>query len=179
MITSDDGSAVEHTASAVATTLPAAPASADARPDPREASSQRATRPRGRVAVWLAVTVGMAGGLALGIVVGTTIATPVETRDPRSPIVASGTSELAVGSNGSDRGEQVISAVLAAAPRCTPDIRIAGAPASEHVEFLEEARQLATEASSVDGLRNVRWRVIERDGRLFGVLYGERCEEPG
>lgn len=128
--------------------------------------------------MWLAMAVGMAGGLALGIVVDKTTATPIDTRDARPPIVASGTSGLAVGSDGSERGEQVISAVLAAAPRCTPDIRMAGAPASEHVEFLEEARQLATEASNVDGLRNVRWRVIERDGRLFGVLYGERCEEP-
>jgi hypothetical protein len=178
MISNDDGSAVEHTAPAVATTLPPVPASARARPDPGEAPSQRAARPRGRPAVWLAVAVGMAAGLALGIVVGTTIATRIDTRDARSPIVVSGTSGLAAGSNGSDRGEQVISAVLAAAPRCTPDIRIAGAPAAERVEFLEQARELATEASSVDGLRNVQWRVIERDGRLFGVLYGERCDGP-
>ena len=124
------------------------------------------------------VAAGMVAGLALGAVIDKATATPIDTRDARAPIVASGTSGLAVGPKGGERGEQVISAVLAAAPRCTPDIRMAGAPASEHVEFLEEARQLATEASNVDGLRNVRWRVIERDGRLFGVLYGERCEEP-
>lgn len=126
----------------------------------------------------LGMAIGMAASLALGIAVGTTIAAPLEERDARSPIVASGTSELAVGPTGSARGDQVISAVLAAAPRCTPEIRMAGAPAAERVEFLEQARQLATEASNVDGLRFVRWRVIERDGRLFGVLYGERCDGP-
>jgi hypothetical protein len=76
---------------------------------------------------------------------------------------------------GAERAERVIAAVLAAAPACTPEIRMAGAPASERGEFIEDAERLAAEASDEQGLRSVRWKVTERDGRLFGVLYGERC----
>jgi hypothetical protein len=74
------------------------------------------------------------------------------------------------------RGERIVAGVLAAAPECEPDIRMAGAPASEREEFLREARRLAAEAAEDQGLVNVVWRVIERDGRLYGVLYGERCD---
>jgi hypothetical protein len=77
---------------------------------------------------------------------------------------------------GAERAERAISAILAAAPACTPEIRMAGAPASERAEFTEEAERMAAEASGEQGLSNVRWKVIERDGRLFGVLYAERCE---
>jgi hypothetical protein len=50
------------------------------------------------------------------------------------------------------------------------------APAEEREEFLREAEQLATEATGAQGLRNVVWRVVERDSHLYGVLYGERCD---
>lgn len=123
----------------------------------------------------LAAAAGVAIGLGLGALVPTTAA-PTEAGEGRSLVLASGGSGSASEPGGIDRAEQVISAVLAAAPRCTPDIRMAGAPVAERSGFLEEARRLAAEASDAQGLRSVRWGVIERDGRLFGVLYGERCE---
>lgn len=155
-------------------TLPAAPVSVDVRPDPSGATSRRTSRPRRIVAPWLVGAVGVAVGLGLGVAAPA----PSRSTDARavaSSIPVSGGSGAASGSEGLDRAERVISAVLDSAPRCTPEVRMAGAPATEREGFLEEARHLAAEASEVQGLEYVRWRVIERDGRLFGVLYGERC----
>lgn len=86
-----------------------------------------------------------------------------------------GDSESFPSLTGAERAERVIAAVLAAAPACRPEIRMAGAPASKRGEFIEDAERLATEASDEQGLRSVHWKVTERDGQLFGVLYGERC----
>ena len=125
----------------------------------------------------LAAAAGVAVGLGLGLgALVPTPAAPTEVRDGRSLVLASGGSASVSERGGFDRADRVIAAVLAAAPRCTPEIRIAGAPVAEHSGFLKEARRLAAEASDAQGLRSVRWRVIERDGRLFGILYGERCE---
>ena len=123
----------------------------------------------------LAAGLGVAIGLGLGGLVRT-IAAPTEAGEGGSLVVASGGSGAASELGRIDRAEQVISGVLAAAPRCTPEIRMAGASVAERRDFLEEARRLAAEASDAQGLQSVRWRVIQLDGRLFGVLYGERCE---
>ena len=118
-------------------------------------------------------------GLVLGVLLGAALApgAPAAARpDPEEPAgLAIGGAPPVPDLTGGERAERVIAAVLAAAPACTPEIRMAGAPASERGEFLEEAELLATEASDEQGLRSVRWKVTERDGRLFGVLYGERC----
>jgi hypothetical protein len=125
--------------------------------------------------LWLVGAVGVAVGLGLGVVVAAALPRNTDARAVASSIPVSGGSVSASGSEGLDRAERVISSVLESAPRCTPEIRMAGAPAAERERFLEEARHLAAEASEMQGLEHVRWRVIERDGRLFGVLYGERC----
>lgn len=173
MITRGDRSTAELGVPTAAASLPPAPPSVDV---PPFASGPPRTRGRRRVVTLsLAAAVGVAVGLGLGALVPTTAA-PTEVRDGRSLVLASGGSASVSERGGFDRADRVIAAVLAAAPRCTPDIRMAGAPVAERSGFLEEARRLAAEASDAQGLRSVRWRVIERDGRLFGVLYGERCE---
>jgi hypothetical protein len=131
--------------------------------------------------VTLSSVAGVGVGVAIGLGLGRgglvpTTASPTEVGQGGSRVVASGGSGAASELGGIDRAEQVISAVLAAAPRCTPEIRMAGAPVAERTDFLEEARRFAAEASYAQGVRSVRWRVIQLDGRLFGVLYGERCE---
>jgi GMP synthase PP-ATPase subunit len=74
------------------------------------------------------------------------------------------------------RAERIVADILASAPECEPAIRIAGAPAEEREEFLRDAERLAIEAVEQQGLLNVVWRVVEREGRLYGVLYGESCD---
>lgn len=127
------------------------------------------------------MSLGLVGvlGIALGVLVGTALdpsAPSAAGADRREPAgVAIGGAPPVRDLTGTERAERVIAAVLAAAPACTPEIRMAGAPASERGEFIDEAERLANEASDEQGLRSVRWKVTERDGRLFGVLYGERC----
>lgn len=156
--------------------LPFVPVSVNAPPFGIEGEPRRVPV-RGRIASLAVVgAAGVALGAGLGAAAAATVSPVTEARDARSPIAMSGTFGSASGSEGSDRADQVIAAVLAAAPRCTPEIRMAGAPSAERTEFLEDARRLALEASEVQGLRSVSWRVIERGGRVFGVLYGERCD---
>lgn len=162
---------------ATASTLPRPPASRQwprVETDRREAPAWTGAR---------VVSLGLVGilGIAVGVLLGAALfETPVQaaTRVGGKERVLPATSgsiqfqDLA----GAERAERVIAAVLAAAPACTPEIRMAGAPASEHAEFIEEAERLATDASDEQGLKSVRWKVTERDGQLFGVLYGERCD---
>jgi hypothetical protein len=172
MTTNGDRSAIES-AVPIPVSLPGPPAAVDMGPVASGSSSKR-MRDRGRIASLAVVAAtGMAIGLGLGAAVATTVPPATQARDARSPLAA--TSSWGSEPGGSERAERVIAAVLAAAPRCTPEIRMAGAPAAERTEFLDEARRFAAEASE-RGLRSVRWKVIERHGRLFGVLYGERCE---
>jgi len=131
---------------------------------------------RRRVAsLTLVGVVGVALGAVLGVVA--TPASPASIRGTENPTVfASQSRGSGVDAEGIARAERIVADVLAAAPECEPDIRLAGAPVEEREEFLREAEQLATVATEVQGLRNVVWRVVERDGHLYGVLYGERCD---
>ncbi len=118
--------------------------------------------------------------VVLGMLLGATLfatRVPAATRPDGRGLARfpTGGSESFPSLTGAERAERVIAAVLAAAPACTPEIRMAGAPASKRGEFIEDAERLAAEASDEQGLRSVRWKVTERDGQLFGVLYGERC----
>jgi hypothetical protein len=125
------------------------------------------------------------GSLALAGAVGAALATGLgAVTRPASPASIPGkeittTFSQTRGSGGdveaTRRAQRIVADVLAAAPECEPDIRMAGAPADEREEFLRKAEQLAAEAAEEQGLHNVVWRVVERDGRLYGVLYGERC----
>ena len=175
MIPSTDRSAVESTATA--TTLPRPPAS-----DRR----QRGEAERREAPAWVkarvmrSVPVGVLC-VVLGILIGAMLpsaAIPAATRPHGGELSrrATGDRPWIQDLTGAERAERVIAAVLAAAPECTPEIRMAGAPAAERGEFIEDAERLATEASGEQGLTSVRWHLTERDGRLFGVLYGERCD---
>jgi hypothetical protein len=156
--------------------LPPVPAPVNPPPFAIEGEPRRVPG-RGRIASLAVVgAAGVALGVGLGAAAAATVSPATEARDARSPTATSGSFASASGAGGSDRADQVIAAVLAAAPRCTPEIRMAGAPSAERTEFVEEARRLALDASEVHHLRSVRWRVIERGGRIFGVLYGERCD---
>ena len=176
MILRRHGSAIELSEPRAAASLPAAPPSVGL----LAAFAGRARRERGRrrvAGMSLAAAVGVAIGLGLGLgALATPAALPTEAREGHPLVPASGGSGAVSGADGLERAHRVIAAVLAAAPRCTPEIRIAGAPVAEQQEFLDQARRLATEASDAQDLRSVRWRVVERGGRLFGVIYGERCE---
>ena len=173
MATGADGSAI---GTSVPIGIPSPPPVSAARPQ-----LERDRRPPTRTAA-PALTLGRVGllGAVLGGLLGATLlsSAPTAARDararPAGPAIVGGlpTPDL----TGAERAERAIAAILAAAPACTPEIRMAGAPASERDEFAEEAERLAAEASGEQGLSSVRWKVIERDGRLFGVLYGERCD---
>ena len=161
---------------ATASTLPSPPASSQW---PRVETDRREAPARTRARV---VSFGSVGVLCvvLGMLLGATLLStrvPAATRPQSEELtrLATGDSPRTPDLTGAERAERVIAAVLAAAPACTPEIRMAGAPASERAEFFEDAERLATEASDEQGLRSVRWKVTERDGQLFGVLYGERC----
>lgn len=159
-----------------ASPLPSAPAST-----PRSPLGIDGPRAPGWTAARIA-SVGLVGVLSvvLGALLGATL---LSTRLPAAarpqgaelPRLATGDTASTSDLTGAKRAERVIAAVLAAAPACTPEIRMAGAPASERVEFTADAERLATEASDEQGLSSVRWKVTERGGRIFGVLYGERC----
>jgi hypothetical protein len=157
-------------------TLPSPPASTPL--PPLETDHRRAPVRTGARVVSLGVVgaLGVVLGALLGAVLFATrvpAATRPEGQEPAQ--LATGGSPSIPDLTGAERAERAIAAVLAAAPACTPEIRMAGAPATERGEFIEQAERLATEASVDQGLRSVRWKVIERGGRLFGVLYGERC----
>ena len=175
MTESGDGSAIGSAVPITVPSLPRPPASTELPPletDRRQARVRTGAR---------VVSLALAGvlGVALGVLLGAALVSgvpPAASSDRDAAAVHPTVGAPPVpGLTGAQRAERVIAVVLAAAPTCTPEIRMAGAPASERSEFMEEAERLATEASDEQGLRSVHWKVIERDGRLFGVLYGERC----
>jgi hypothetical protein len=121
---------------------------------------------------WIAIAV-LFGGLAMGRALPSTfVATSASTALPPpefgDDVVRAG-EDVAL-----RRAEQVVNAILGAAPDCQPMIQMSGVPIAERDQFVSQARALAA-AAGRNGSTTILARVLEAGDQVYGVLYSEKC----